>query len=163
MTQAEIDKLKAAKAKHPTAGRGVLARLAGVTEEQARTWLKKNGLSGVCGRQLNDGAASPAKAYKSTPATKEPVVKNVTGIALHSARVMDNRPQQDKIKRMLYQLKRGTGYPVEAIAEEWGVSEDSLRKNAKRLEALKYVEVSPGEWVLCVMHPETAEDYRKAG
>jgi hypothetical protein len=150
MTQTDIDKLKAAKAKNPTVGRTVLARMTGVSEGLAKEFLK--GTARV---------SSPAKAYKSTPAAKEPVVKSVPGIALHSTRVMDNRPQQDKIKRMLYQLKRGTGYPVEAIAEEWGVSEDSLRKNAKRLEALKYVEVSPGEWVLCVMHPETAEDYRK--
>ena len=40
MTQAEIDKLKAAKAKHPTAGRTVLARAAGVSEGIAKLFLQ---------------------------------------------------------------------------------------------------------------------------
>jgi hypothetical protein len=39
MTQAEIERLKAAKAKNPSAGRRSLAKLAGVSQKQARTFL----------------------------------------------------------------------------------------------------------------------------
>jgi hypothetical protein len=40
MTQAEIERLKAAKAKHPSAGRRSLAQLAGVSQKQARMFLE---------------------------------------------------------------------------------------------------------------------------
>jgi hypothetical protein len=63
MTQAEIDRMKAIRAKNPTAGRTVLARLAGVSEHQSQQFLK-----GVA-------KAAPEKAYKSTPV---PAVKGKT-------------------------------------------------------------------------------------
>lgn len=40
MTQAEIEKMKAIKAKLPAVGRAVLARLAGVSESQSKDFLK---------------------------------------------------------------------------------------------------------------------------
>jgi hypothetical protein len=40
MTQAEIERLKAAKAKHPAAGRRSLAQLAGVSDGKAKRFLR---------------------------------------------------------------------------------------------------------------------------
>jgi hypothetical protein len=88
---------------------------------------------------------------------------SVRGISLvGDVRVSDHKPN-DSIKRMLYGLKRGMAFPVEQMAAQWGVSSENIRKKARELECLKYVEVSPADgWVHCVMHPDTAEDLRKA-
>ena len=39
------------------------------------------------------------------------------------------------------------------------MSEDTIRRHAKDLKCLKYVEVSTDEWVPMVMSPETSKQY----
>lgn len=80
--------------------------------------------------------------------------------SLSSMRVATIKPKEG-LKAKLFRLKRNTGYPLEELADEWGVSSDTLRRDAKRLDALLYVETAPGEWVQCVVHPDTSND-RKA-
>jgi hypothetical protein len=62
MTQTDIDKLKAAKAKNPTVGRTVLARMAGVSEGIAKLFLQGRAKpSGVKTVKVATGRAAPAK------------------------------------------------------------------------------------------------------
>jgi len=79
------------------------------------------------------------------------------GISLSGVRVSNRKPN-DSVRRLLYQLRKGMAYPVAALSETWNVGVDTIRQHAKRVNALKYVEVSPGEWVACAMHPDTAEE-----
>jgi transposase-like protein len=59
------------------------------------------------------------------------------------------------MKARLYALRKGMGYKVESLSKEWGISADTIRKHAKDHRALVYVEATPGEYVACVVHPET--------
>jgi hypothetical protein len=85
---------------------------------------------------------------------------SIKTLSLASARCSIIKPQEG-LKARLYRLKKNTGYPLEDLAREWVVSPETLRRDAKRLDALLYVESSPGEWIQCVVHPDTASE-RKA-
>lgn len=39
------------------------------------------------------------------------------------------------------------------------MSEETIRKHAREMGCLKYVEVSEDEWIALIMNPETAEKY----
>jgi hypothetical protein len=94
---------------------------------------------------------------------RAPVAASLGGISLASARVSVDKPAEG-LKRLIYGLKRGMGYPVEEVAAAWARSTDAVRKHARDQNAILYVEVAPGDWKLCVMHPDTAAEYRrKAG
>lgn len=143
MTKEEIDRLTAAKKENPTAGRKRLSGLTGVSINKVQAWLENRAVI----------TASP-------PAGQGP-----TGVACESfnvwtARISDHKPQ-DTIKRKLYELKRGQVYPLSALSNSWGLSEERIRKEGRRFDCLKYVEIKPGDWVACVLHPDTAEEINK--
>lgn len=80
------------------------------------------------------------------------------GVTLTGLRVLPRRPAESAavhIKR----LPCGRGFEPRVLAQEWGMSEDTIRRHAKDLKCLKYVEVSPDEWVPMVMSPETSKQY----
>jgi hypothetical protein len=93
------------------------------------------------------------------PTTKTSKV-GFSAINLQHLRISDKKPNEG-LKARIYGLKNGQGYPVEALASEWIVSEDTIRTQAKRLDCLRFVEVSPGEWVQCVLNPDTATEISK--
>jgi hypothetical protein len=95
------------------------------------------------------------KDTKPQPSNEPSTKTALCGINLVNVRVFDRKPN-DGLKAKIYGLKKGKGYQVEDLAEEWRVSSETLRNHAKRLDSLKYVEVAPGDWVQCVLHPETA-------
>jgi len=76
------------------------------------------------------------------------------GFSLRGIRLLSKKPA-DCMKARLYGLRKGMGYKVESLAKEWGISADTIRKHAKDHHALVYVEATPGEYVACVVHPET--------
>ena len=80
-----------------------------------------------------------------------------TSITLKGVRVSRKKPA-DQLKSRFFKLVRGQGYPVSQLADEWAVSEETVRKHARRFECLVYVEKSPGEWETCCVHPDTAEE-----
>jgi hypothetical protein len=84
----------------------------------------------------------------------------VQAISLQNLRIADKRPNEG-LKARIYALRKGQGYPVTALAEEWVTSEDTVRAQAKRLDCLRFVELSPGEWVQCVLNPDTATEISK--
>ena len=76
------------------------------------------------------------------------------GFSLRGVRLLSKKPA-DCMKARLYALRRGMGYKVESLQAEWGISADTIRKHAKDHHALVYVEATPGEYVACVVHPDT--------
>jgi hypothetical protein len=101
---------------------------------------------------------APAPVAKPKP---QPISTGLTKtFSLSSMRVATVRPKEG-LKPKLFRLKKNTGYPLEELAEEWGVSVDTLRRDAKRLDAVLFVETAPGEWQQCVVHPDTMTE-RKA-
>lgn len=94
------------------------------------------------------------KGYTAIPA-------EAFGIPLRNVRVAEKRPSDSGMRRQLFSLRKSMGYPIDELAGKWGVSEETLRKHAKRLDCLMFVETAPGDWKHCVLHPDTAEDHRK--
>lgn len=99
-------------------------------------------------------------AVRATMETVKPAAATPLsgGVTLTGLRVLPRRPAESAavhIKR----LPCGRGFEPRVLAQEWGMSEDTIRRHAKDLKCLKYVEVSPDEWVPMVMSPETAKQY----
>ena len=144
-----IKEAKAAIAKHGSI-RGA-ARVLGVDNSSLRNF--------IAGKQKTLAIpATPNPATLSAPAPRADA--KFPGISLRDMRVSDSKPT-DTIKRRLYALKRGIGYPIDHLSEAWGISIDTIRSYAKRNDALKYVETAPGEWVQVTMHPDTAAEITK--
>jgi len=97
------------------------------------------------------GYTPNAKASKQS----QPSAKG--GISLRGVNVSSNRPT-DTVRPKLYQLPKGHGFPIDELSRNWGVSVDTLKKHARPLNCVQYVEVDPGQWVQCVIHPETAKE-----
>jgi hypothetical protein len=76
------------------------------------------------------------------------------GISLKGVTFFSKKPA-DTLKARFYALKRGTGYRLDDLVREWGVSADTLRQRAKEHNAFGYVEATPGEFVAIVVHPDT--------
>lgn len=108
-------------------------------------------------KNLNNACSSAeVQTVREKLSGDEPV--GAEGINLGSLRVAAQRPAETaalKIKR----LPNGRGFEPHTLASEWGCSEETVRKHAKDLKALKYVELRPGDWVQVVMNPETARKY----
>ena len=103
---------------------------------------------------------SGATQRSSTPTPQPIVTTALQSLSLKDVRISDHKPA-DSVKRLIYLLKKGMGFPVDRLSETWGISSERIKKEARRFECLKYVETDPGNWVLCVMHPDTASEYRK--
>lgn len=80
------------------------------------------------------------------------------GLLLSKLRVLPRRPAESAAK-YIKRLPLGRGFDVRKLAQEWGMGEDTIRRHAKDLGCLKYVETEPDEWVPVVMNPETAKQY----
>lgn len=142
--------LEAAVKANPGIGRRRLMKLTGRTSYACASFL--------AGRP-EAAAATPAK-MKKTMARPLPDGKGETqGILLRDARVVDTRPNEG-IKHLLFGLRKGMGFPVQELAEQWGVSEETLKRHANKYGALKYVETDVAVWTHCVLHPDTALDYK---
>jgi hypothetical protein len=81
----------------------------------------------------------------------------VGGISLKGVAVVAHKPSEG-IKKNFYTLKKGMGYPVQMLAEQWHATQDTVTRHGKRLGCIRYVEVSPGEWQQCAIHPDTAKE-----
>lgn len=78
------------------------------------------------------------------------------GFSLEGKRVLASKPT-DVWKARFYALRRGMGYRLETLAEEWANSADTVRAKARAMGALRYIEdpEKPGEYIACAVHPET--------
>lgn len=119
-----------------------------------RAAARANGVPETSFREKYKGVRSSGKACK-----KAETRTDIGGIRLNeTVRIRLIKPSEG-VKRRLFGLKTGVGYPVDDLAEGWGCSPATLRAHARRHDALRYVEVGPGDWVHCVMHPETAAQH----
>lgn len=82
----------------------------------------------------------------------------VGGIALENRAIFTQRPQ-DRAKGLIYSVARGRGFPVKELSAQWGMSEETIIAHAKRFDCFRYVEVEPGRYVPCVLHPDTAQQH----
>ena len=81
------------------------------------------------------------------------------GVVLHSStRVLSRRPAESAAK-YIKRLPKGRGYDPKELSHDWGMSEETIRRHARDLNCLKFVEVSEDEWKPLVMNPETASKY----
>jgi hypothetical protein len=79
------------------------------------------------------------------------------GFSLRGVNLLEERPQ-GTIKKRLFSLRRGMGYKLDDLSKEWHMTVETLRKHAKDYNALRYVELTPGEYVACIVHPDTVKE-----
>lgn len=90
---------------------------------------------------------------------KNAAAVELRGIVVNkTTRVTDKRPVAT-LRARLYALKRGMAYPLDAVAKEWCVSPETVRRHAGDAECYRFVETAPETWTPCVMHPDTAKQY----
>jgi hypothetical protein len=133
------ERIKAALLRHP---------------EYANSKITKN-LNNCC------SAADVQRVRESLgPITSSPEshVTGTKGIPLQSKRVTSFRPVETAAK-FIKRLPKGRGFNPKDLAAEWGMSEDTIKKHAKDMKCMKYVEITEDEWVPMIMHPETAAQY----
>ncbi|MFZ4600519.1 MAG: hypothetical protein ACOYNN_17900 [Terrimicrobiaceae bacterium] len=117
--------------------------------ERIRCYLKRNGAA-VPMALIRDWL--DARTDQGMP--EEPG-RGLRGISLTNVRLSDKKPSEG-LKAKIYGLQKGRGFPMEELAREWCVSAGTLRSHARQYDCMKYVEVATGEWVACVLHPDTA-------
>lgn len=105
------------------------------------------------------GAAHPPapSAKRSATNVEDDTAPATGGFSLRGVSLLVERPQ-GTIKKRLYSLRRGMGYRVDELSKEWHVTAETLRKHAKDYDALRYVELTPGEYVACIVHPDTVKE-----
>jgi DNA-binding CsgD family transcriptional regulator len=105
-------------------------------------------------QEVRDALAT-GEAPTPTPATVQP-----TGGAynLRGKRVVSRRPAESAAK-YIKRLPTGQGFDPKKLSQEWGMGEETIRKHARDMGCLKYVEISEDEWIALVMNPETAKQY----
>ena len=153
MTQEQQALAESVYAKDPTTGARKLMRLTRCTRWSADVFLNNMRVGAF------ETRAKKPIVFEKSPLETSPAP--AFGIPLRNVRVAERRPSDCGMRRQLYSLKKATGFPVEELAEKWGVSQETLRKHAKRLDCLLFVEAEPGDWKHCILHPDTAEAYRK--
>jgi predicted transcriptional regulator len=141
MDEAKRDRILAGIAKRPSA---------------ANYDISKN-LSAVTSAEVAEVRASMTGQLPERP--QESKESELEAITLNQKRVMPQKPQGSDCRRRLHEIKRGVCYRVADFAQHLGVSEDTIRRHAKALHCIKWVEMSPDNFEECVMSPETAKQY----
>ena len=98
----------------------------------------------------------PKRQTEPRPEPPNDEEMDACGISLRGVRISAQKPAMSEgVKKKIYELKKGMGHPLEMLSIKWQVSEDTIRKHAKRCDAFRYVERGPGDWVACVVHPDS--------
>jgi predicted transcriptional regulator len=139
MDDAKRDRILAAIAKRPSA---------------ANYDISKN-LSAVTSAEVAEVRASMTGEVMRWP--QDDKESELEAIPLNQKRVMPQKPQGSDCRRRLHEIKRGVCYRVADFAQHLGVSEDTIRRHAKALHCIKWVEMAPDNFEECVMSPETAK------
>lgn len=93
-----------------------------------------------------------------TQAVEDPAPFKVAGISLANRSVLSRRPAESAAK-YIRKLPNGKAYAPSDLSKAWGMSEETIRKHARDLGCLKFVEVEPDEWKPMIMNPDTAKNY----
>ena len=97
-------------------------------------------------------------AVPEVPEAPPPSSVAAVGVPIRALRVSSRRPA-DSASTHIQRLPKGVGYSPAQLAAEWCISENTVRRHAKDLKCLKFVEVTSGEWVPMILNPETAKQY----
>lgn len=84
---------------------------------------------------------------------------SLEGLPLDNRNVLSRRPAESA-SRYIKQLPNNRGFCSKELSKVWGLSDETIKRHARDLGCLKYVEVEEDEWKLMVMSPETAKRYR---
>lgn len=82
----------------------------------------------------------------------------VSGISLLNRSVLSRRPAESAAK-YIRKLPSQKAYSPADLAKAWGMREETIRKHARELGCLKFVEVEADEWKPMIMNPETAKQF----
>lgn len=102
---------------------------------------------------------APPKVLPPAPAApkkEETVVPG--GVRLSNLRVLNRRPAESAAK-FIKRLPKGRGFCPKDLSQEWGMSEETIKRHARDMNCLKFVEVSEDEWKPLIVSPETAANY----
>lgn len=121
-----------------------------------RKMIQLTGRTGWACSQFLKGC--PDKPRPGRPADAALPTAEPRGVMLRDVRVVDSKPNEG-IKHLLFGLRKGMGFPVQELADQWGLSEETLKRHATKYGALKYVETGTAVWTHCVLHPDTALEY----
>lgn len=80
------------------------------------------------------------------------------GVNLRGLKVLPRKPAESASK-FIRRLAPGRGFEIKDLSKEWGIGEDTIRRHAKDMGCLKYVEIEQDEWISVIMNPETAKQY----
>ena len=100
----------------------------------------------------------PLPVVNGAPSPEANPAVATKGIPLQSKRVISHRPVETAAKH-IKRLPKGRGFNPKDLAIEWGMSEETIKKYARDMKCIKFVEISEDEWVPMVMNPETAAQY----
>ena len=103
----------------------------------------------------NHCTASEVQAIRDQIGEQPTTIK---GIPLQSKRVISHRPVETAAKH-IKRLTKGRGFIPKDLSIEWGMSEETIKKHAREMGCIKYVEIEEDEWQPMIMHPETAANY----
>ena len=107
----------------------------------------------------NDASAAYVQSIREGMTLSDaPEAPSTKGIPLQSKRVISHRPVETAAKH-LKRLPKGRGFNPKDLAIEWGMSEETVKRYARDLKCIKFVEISEDEWVSMIMNPETAAQY----
>jgi len=136
-----------------------------ITKQEADALMVKHGgnktrVAGELGiqratlRNILNGAGN-AGVMSGVPVSVTPDKAHVTslkGLEIGGLRMARKKPA-DSIKSRLYTLEQGKGYPIDEAAREWGVGVETLRKHAREVDAVMYVELTPENWIQMLVYP----------
>lgn len=158
------DRILASILRHPAYGDAQIAKnFRGVTAAQVAlvrlnsrnpSYLKEHAKLSTKPSSSKVIPPAPAPVKKEEPA----VPVSVSGVKLSNLRVLNRRPAESAAK-FIKRLPKGRGYCPKDLSHEWGMSEETIKKHARDMNCLKFVEVSEDEWKTLVMSPETAATY----
>ena len=88
----------------------------------------------------------------------EPEATGLSGVVLTQKRVLARRPAESAAK-YIKRLPNNKGFHPSDLAREWGMAEETIKKHARDMGCIKFVEVTEDEWKPLIMAPETAARY----
>lgn len=80
---------------------------------------------------------------------------NISGVSLDGRKILPRKPT-DNASHLIQKLPLNRGFEIATLSQNWGLGEETIRRYAKNMKCLKFVEVD-GEWLPMVINPKTAE------
>jgi hypothetical protein len=99
-------------------------------------------------RRVRGSSDSPTSADTSTSGE---------GLDLRGLKVMQRKPAESA-SSFIKKLPLDKGFELHVLSAKWGIGEDTIRRHAKNLKCLMFVDVG-ADWIPMVLNPITAEKH----